>query len=67
MTQTIVRMGGNTLEVHTPSRNWLFVSELKLLPGQDRRWDPDAGCWRVALRHEAKVRQLVAAHFNGAV
>ena len=67
VTQTIVRMGGNTLEVHTPSRNWQFVSELKLLPSQDRRWDPDAGCWRVALRHEAKVRQLVAAHFNGAV
>lgn len=63
----VVRKGNNTLEVHTPSRNWNFVSELKLLPAQDRRWDPDAGCWRVALKHEAKVRALVAAHFNGAV
>ena len=65
--QTIVRLVTNGIEVHTPSRNWDFVSELKLLPYQDRRWDPTAGCWRVALKHEAKIRQLVAAHFNGAV
>jgi len=65
---TIVRVASTgNLEVHTPTRNWQFVAELKLLPSPDRRWDPDGYCWRVASKHETKVRELVATHFNGAV
>ena len=64
---TIVRMTGSGIEVHTPNRNWEFVSELKLLSPTDRRWDPTAGCWRIAPQHEQRVRGLVALHFNGAV
>lgn len=64
---TVVRVTPTGIEVHTPSRNWQFVSELKLLPYQDRRWDPTALCWRVNLKHEQKVRELVHIHFNGAV
>lgn len=67
VTQTIVRVVTNTIEVHTPNRYWSFISELKLLPYQDRRWDPTVGCWKVAIKHEAKVRELVAFHFPGAV
>ena len=64
---TIVRANSMGIEVHTPRRNFDFVGDLKQLPSQDRRWDPTAGCWRVALKHEAKVRALVAQHFNGSL
>ena len=63
----IVRVVPGGIEIHTPSRNWGFVSELKLLPNKDRRWDGDGCFWRVAPQHEAKVRALVVLHFNGAV
>lgn len=66
-TNTIVQVTSTGIEVHTPNRNWQFVSDLKVLPYQERRWDPVVNCWRVALKHEARVRELVALHFNGAV
>lgn len=63
----IVRVTPTGIEVHTPTRNWQFVSELKLLHYSERHWDPTAGCWRVHIKHEKRVRDLVATHFNGAV
>jgi hypothetical protein len=64
---TIVRLNGTGIEVYTPNRNWQFVAELKLLPYADRRWDGTTNCWRVASKHEQRVRELVKTHFNGAV
>lgn len=64
---SIVRVTSTAVEVHTPGRNFAFIADLKLLPAKERRWDPDNHCWRVLPKHEAKVRELVAKHFNGAV
>ncbi len=56
------------LEVHTPRRNFGFVAEFKAaVPYRDRTWDREKVCWTVRTRYEAKTRELVAAHFNGAV
>jgi len=63
----IVVVTPSGIEVYTPSRNWQFVADLKMLPSQDRRWNPDHMCWKVTAKHEARVRELVAQHFNGAV
>lgn len=63
----IVVMTTSGIEVYTPSRNWQFVADLKILPYQERRWNPEHSCWKVALKHEARVRELVAQHFNGAL
>lgn len=63
----IVVVVSSGLEVYTPNRNWQFVADLKILPYQERRWNPDKGCWHVAAKHEPRVRELVALHFNGAV
>ena len=66
---TIVRVKADCLEVHTPSRNFNFVDELKALSRTtaDRKWSPQDRCWKVALKFEGQVRALVAKHFNGMV
>lgn len=70
----IVRMVTDTysglprIEVHTPSRNLGFVSELKAqVPYPERKWNPQQRCWFVKPQHEALARGLVAKHFNGMV
>ena len=67
--KSIVQVTPQGIEVYTPGRIWNFVQELKLLPSAERRWNPDREppCWHVALRHEKRVRELVAQYFNGAV
>lgn len=67
----IVRPGQNgTVEIHTPHRNFGFVEALKAaIPynrGAGYAWNLDKGCWIVNAHFEAKVRELVAAHFDGA-
>jgi hypothetical protein len=65
----VVRPGkAGWLEVHTPHRNFGFVSEFKdAIPYRCRTWDRDNVCWTVEARFAAKTRELVAKHFNGAV
>ena len=58
---------GHRVEVHTPNRNFGFIDELKCLPYRERKWEPKSRCWWVKPQHEAKVRAMVAKHFNGAV
>jgi len=66
--QTVVRTGSKgTFEVHTPSRNYGFISELKAIHYRDRKWNPQLRCWIVTDQHLDRVRALVAKHFNGAV
>jgi hypothetical protein len=64
-----VRPGNNGwLEVHTPHRNYGFVGEFKAaVHYQDRTWNRDKVCWTVRDRYEARVRAMVAKHFNGAL
>lgn len=64
----IVRPGKpGWLEVHTPHRNFAFVSEFKAaIPHQSRSWSYDQMCWRVESHFENTTRTLVAKHFHGA-
>lgn len=64
---SVVRLGPNSVQVHTPTYSATFVAELKSLPTADRKWDADGRFWRVAPIHVEAVRRMVAAHFNGAV
>lgn len=63
----VVRIKADCIEVHTPSRNFAFVNDLKALSHKtsDRRWSSQERCWKVSRRFEPQVRALVAKHFNG--
>jgi hypothetical protein len=67
-TPLVVRPGKpGWLEVHTPHRDFGFISEFKAAVSyKHRTWDRDNVCWTVEARFEAKTRELVAKHFNGA-
>jgi len=62
----IVRPGqAGWLEVHTPNRNFAFISELKAKVNyKDRTWNRDKVCWTVRARFETNLRALVKTHFG---